>query len=131
MTVPTDQYPPPPAFLSRHCPPLVDPLPSKCNCGGGPHFCDVKYRVREFLQEERRKAMMPGRNSTGCEGMRRASNNKQRKRCYRLLAIHHYHFTFRHPLPHCVVAVSGKASGSVALAYSSFQDAMAVASQWL
>ena len=84
--------------------PLATPLEAPCNCGCGVDFCDVQHRVRDFLRAELRKANMPGRNSTGCDGVRRAPNNKQRKRCYRALEIKVYLNKFRAPLPHCVVA---------------------------
>jgi hypothetical protein len=104
MTTTANCYPAPPPFTSKHCPPLATPLEAPCNCGCGVDFCDVQHRVADFLRAELRKAKALGRNSTGCDGVRRAPNNKQRKRCYRALAIKIYLNKFRAPLPHCVVA---------------------------
>ena len=127
QTVTPNQYPPPPAFTSKHCPPLGQRLLATCNCGANrPELCDTETKVQQFLDDEERKASKRGRNATGCDGVRRApvsprlicrpgdharltlvsapQNNLQRKRCYRALAIQVYHFEFRQPLPHCVVA---------------------------
>ena len=74
QTVNSNTYPPPPAFASKHCPPLGMPLlPESCNCGGGVGGCDTRGSLQDFFEDEADKAGKLGRNSTGRNGVRRAA----------------------------------------------------------
>lgn len=58
-----------------------------------------------FLDAELAKANDPAATlaSNGYRSLHREPNNKQRKRCYRHVAIRVLAYTLREPLPHCVV----------------------------
>ena len=118
LTVRGDTWPPPPPIRAtaseRFCRPLVavggwaaGPI-SSCNCDSGQSvgLCiTLGGDMGAFLDAELAKANDPAATlaSNGYRSLHREPNNKQRKRCYRHVAIRVLAYTLREPLPHCVV----------------------------
>jgi hypothetical protein len=111
-TVSGTVWPPAPALQpsERFCRPLCRPgwagVPvARCNCGQAAGCIVDGGDVGKFLDDELEKASDPAPTfqSNGFRSLSREGNNIQRKRCYRWCAIW-LHFTYREPLPECLVA---------------------------
>ena len=60
--------------------------------------------------------------SEQCRVQERETNNIQRKRCYRKVAIRDLHYDFREPLPCCVVVAIRRIWPSATGAYMGFKS---------
>ena len=112
-TVVGDVWPPRPALLAgeRFCKPLCAPgwagapTTACAHCSNLPGCIVDGGDVAVFLDAELKKASDTAATfaSNGFRSLDREANNIQRKRCYRVAAIQHLHYSFREPLPECLV----------------------------
>ena len=99
--MPLNRIPPPPPFLSKHCPPLQSDtvFSAVCDCFQRHNkiLCCVDGLCQEFLDSEMDKAKRMA------DSTKRLTNNLQRKRCYRKVASL-LDYRIRRQLPACVLA---------------------------